>query len=57
MSSPYDGARLQSSVNSFLGVLSHCRSYCLRKVLFRYKAGLASRGRFDARVSRFRVSV
>ncbi len=41
-----DYASLGASVNSFLGVLSHCRSYRIRRVLFGYTSGLNAYGRF-----------
>ena len=44
---------LQSSVNSFLGVLSHYDSYCVRRVLFGYQSGLQSSGQFDSLWLRF----
>ena len=31
-----DGKCIQSSINSFLGVLSHYDSYCLRRILLRF---------------------
>ena len=48
------GARgLQSSVNSFLGVLSHYDSYCMRRVMFGYHSVLQLWGRFDPLWLRF----
>lgn len=41
-----DGRLLQSAVNSYLGVLSHYDSYCLRRVLFGFSSGLVACGRF-----------
>lgn len=48
-----DASHLQSSVNSFLGVLSHYDSYCLRRVKFGYQSRLAFLGRFDPLWLRF----
>lgn len=42
-----DSARRESSINSFLGVLSHYKSYTLRRVLFGYSAKLNGYGFFD----------
>ncbi len=39
---------LACSVNSFLGVLSHYKSYRIRRVLFGHLSGLNALGRFDA---------
>lgn len=50
----HDARQLQSSVNSFLGVLSHYDSYCLRKVLFTYRSGLNKRGVFSNNILKFR---
>lgn len=42
-----DRARREASINSFLGVLSHYKSYGLRRVLFGYTAKLNKYGSFD----------
>lgn len=42
-----DRKRLFASVNSFLGVLSHYKSYCLRRVLFGYYSKLSNFGHFS----------
>ena len=39
--------RIESAVNSWLGVMSHGRSYRLRRVLFGYQSGLSGCGRFS----------
>ena len=44
---------LQSSINSFLGVLSHYDSYCLRRVIFGNNDKLNSAGDFDKKFLRF----
>ncbi len=49
-----DYAQMDASVNSFLGVLSHYRSYRLRRVLFGYSSGLNSYGRFSRDWLKFR---
>ena len=41
-----DLLRFQSSANSYLGVLSHYDSYCMRRVLFGYLSHWAVYGRF-----------
>lgn len=44
----------ESAVNSFLGVLSHFDSYCLRRVIFGYQSGFSDLGKFDRVWLRFR---
>ena len=39
---------VRAAVNSWLGVLSHCDSFCLRRVLFGHCSGLNAYGRFRA---------
>lgn len=45
--------RLQSSINSFLGVFSHYQSYCLRRVIFGNNDNLQKIGKFDKEWLRF----
>ncbi len=48
MSLPKDDRRyLRAAVNSFLGVLSHYDSYCLRRLMFGYHSRLSQIGKFD----------
>ena len=42
-----DPARLEATVNSLLGVMSHCDSYRLRRVLFGYESRLQHYGTFS----------
>ena len=49
-----DNKHLQSSINSFLGVLSHYDSYCLRRVVFGNNERLNRVGEFDKEFLRFR---
>ncbi|MGM9816740.1 MAG: RNA-directed DNA polymerase [Lepagella sp.] len=51
---PPDATGLQSSVNSFLGVLSHYRSYCLRKRIFATEKKLTDRGTFSGDMLKYR---
>ncbi len=48
-----DPRKLQASVNSFLGILSHYDSYCLRRVLFGYQCRLTQKGHFSRDWLRF----
>jgi len=48
-----DNVSLRSSVNSYLGVFSHCDSYCMRRVLFGYSSSLAVKGHFSRDWLRF----
>lgn len=49
-----DVRNLECSVNSFLGVFSHYKSYCLRKVLFCHDTGIHHVGRFSGDMLRFK---
>ncbi len=48
-----DASKMRASVNSWLGVLSHYDSYCLRRTLFGYKSGVSSCGKFSSDWLRF----
>ncbi len=43
-----DYKKLKSSINSYLGVLSHYNSYCLRRVLFGYNGKLNRLSKFSS---------
>ena len=43
-----DARKLQASINSFLGVLSHYKSFWLRKLMFGNLGNLNSIGRFNS---------
>lgn len=45
---------LRASVNSYLGVLSHYRSYCLRKKRIVYDKKLSAYGQFDPLILHFK---
>lgn len=47
--------RLQASINSFLGVLSHYASFKIRKRLFLNNSLFCSYGRFNSRLLKFRI--
>ena len=49
-----DNKHLQSSINSFLGVLSHYDSYCLRRVVFGNNERLNRVGEFNKEFLKFR---
>lgn len=49
-----DNTLLGASINSYLGVFSHHRSYCLRKKLFVYEKDLSACGRFDPLILHFK---
>lgn len=48
-----DASKMRASVNSWLGVLSHYDSFCLRRTLFGYKSGFSSCGKFSSDWLRF----
>lgn len=53
---PMDNAlHLESSVNSYLGVMSHYDCYCLRRVMWGYLSGLSDIGKFDSNWLKFRI--
>ncbi len=49
-----DVKNLECSVNSFLGVFSHYRSYCIRKVLFCHNTNISDIGRFSSDMLKFK---
>lgn len=49
-----DCEKLPSSVNSFLGVFSHYKSYCLRRVMFGNDERLKDKGKFDTDYLKFK---
>ncbi len=49
-----DCEKLPSSVNSFLGVFSHYKSYCMRRVMFGNDKRLKDKGKFDADYLKFK---
>ena len=49
-----DCEKLQSSVNSFLGVFSHYKSYCMRRVIFGNDKRLKDIGKFDTDYLKFK---
>lgn len=42
-----DARRLQQSVNSYIGVISHYDRYCLRRVFLGHMSGLSAYGKFN----------
>lgn len=49
------GKRLECSVNSYLGILAHYKSYSLRKMIFCRNGSLLSRGAFDISLTKFKI--
>lgn len=49
-----DIRKVRSTINSFLGVLSHYDSYCLRRVMFGNNERLKKEGNFDGDCLRFK---
>ncbi len=49
------GKRLECSVNSYLGILAHYKSYNLRKMIFCRNDCLLTRGTFDVPLTKYKI--
>ncbi|MBQ7941988.1 MAG: RNA-directed DNA polymerase [Muribaculaceae bacterium] len=46
--------KMEHSVNSYLGIMGHCRSYNLRRKIFCSNASIMSNGNFDTSMKKYR---